>query len=158
MSVNGSYSNNASRLGTRQASGSRTTGSTPHSSNHRRDNRIQAEAASGRSDSVKTSQTHNELHKELLLAHKRGLALSSRSELQRVLERRKRVQSAREEEAQGRTPLEDELLRRQQRQREKEKEQEKVPEEAQLMEFVRIRQNLRKIHSAMHNKVANAQM
>lgn len=40
-------------------------------------------------------------------------------------------------------------------QREKEQE-EKVREEAQLMEFVRVRQNLRKIHSAIQNKAANA--
>lgn len=46
----------------------------------------------------------------------RGLALSSRSELQQVLERRKRVQSDQEGEGQSRTPLEDVLLRRQQQQ------------------------------------------
>ncbi len=40
-------------------------------------------------------------------------------------------------------------------QREKEQE-EKVGEEAQLMEFVRVRQNLRKIHSAIQNKAANS--
>lgn len=39
-------------------------------------------------------------------------------------------------------------------QREKE-QKEKVQEEAQLMEFVRVRQNLRKIHSAIQNKAAN---
>uniref|UniRef100_A0A3Q3F804 Si:ch211-218o21.4 n=1 Tax=Labrus bergylta TaxID=56723 RepID=A0A3Q3F804_9LABR len=107
---------------------------------------------------VRTSRTHNELHKELLLAHKkRGLALSSRSELQQALERRKRVQNDREEEGQSRTPLEDVLLRRQQKQHEKEKEEgEKVQEEAQLMEFVRVRQNLRKIHSAIQNKAAHS--
>lgn len=35
-------------------------------------------------------------------------------------------------------------------------EEEKIGEEAQLMEFVRVRQNLRKIHSAIQNKAANA--
>ncbi|XP_073326348.1 protein FAM107B [Pagrus major] len=117
------------------------------------DNGVKAEASSGQSHPMKASRTHNELHKELLLAHKRGLALSSRSELQQVLERRKRVQSDQEDEGQSRTPLEDVLLRRQQKQLEKEKEhEEKVREEAQLMEFVRVRQNLRKIHSAIQNK------
>ncbi|TKS76897.1 Protein FAM107A [Collichthys lucidus] len=121
------------------------------------DNGVKAEASSGQSNPVKASRTHNELHKELLLAHKRGLALSSRSELQQVLERRKRVQSDQEEEGQSRTPLKDMLLRRQQKQLESEKEEEeKVREEAQLMEFVRVRQNLRKIHSALQNKAANA--
>ncbi|KAI3357100.1 hypothetical protein L3Q82_015571 [Scortum barcoo] len=120
------------------------------------ENGVKAEASSGQAISVKASRTHNELHKELLLAHKRGLALSSRSELQQVLERRKRVQSD-QEEGESRTPLEDVLLRRQQRQLEREKEEEeKVGEEAQLMEFVRVRQNLRKIHSAIQNKAANS--
>uniref|UniRef100_A0A4W6CXK5 Uncharacterized protein n=1 Tax=Lates calcarifer TaxID=8187 RepID=A0A4W6CXK5_LATCA len=95
----------------------------------------------------------------------RGLALSSRSELQQVLERRKRVQSDQEEEGQSRTPLEDVLLRRQQKQLEVidpvnrlenfQQWQKMVREEAQLMEFVRVRQNLRKIHSVIQNKAAN---
>lgn len=45
----------------------------------------------------------------------RGLLLSSRSELQQVLERRKRVQSEQEDEGPSRTPLEDVLLQRQQK-------------------------------------------
>ena len=39
-------------------------------------------------------------------------------------------------------------------QREKEQD-DKERDEAQLMEFVRVRQNLRKIHSAVQNKAAN---
>ncbi|XP_068196335.1 actin-associated protein FAM107A [Antennarius striatus] len=120
------------------------------------DHRMKAETSSGQSNPVKPSKTHNELHKELLLAHKRGLVLSSRSELQQVLERRKRVQTERQEGVQGRTPLENALLRRQQRQVEREKGQQNEQEEAQFMEFVRVRQNLRKIHSALQNKVTNA--
>ncbi|XP_040918023.1 protein FAM107B [Toxotes jaculatrix] len=128
----------------------------PQSSNHRKDNGVSTETCSGNSNPMKNFRTHNELHKELLLAHKRGLALSSRSELQQVLERRKRVQSDQEEEGPSRSPLEDVLLRRQQKQLEREKEQEeKGREEAQLLEFVRVRQNLRKIHSVIHNKAAN---
>ncbi|CAK6974411.1 actin-associated protein FAM107A [Scomber scombrus] len=120
-------------------------------------NRVKAEASSGHSNPIKTSRTHNELHKELLLAHKRGLVLSSRSELQQVLERRKRVQTGQEEEGHSRTPLEDELLRRQQKQLERQNEKdETVREEAQLMEFVRVRQNLRKIHSVIQNKASNS--
>ncbi|XP_071331087.1 protein FAM107B [Trachinotus anak] len=128
----------------------------PQSSSHRKDNGVHAEACSSHSNPIKSLRTHNELHKELLLAHKRGLALSSRSELQQVLERRKRVQSDQEEEGQSRSPLEDVLLRRQQKQLEREKEQEeKLREEAQLMEFVRVRQNLRKISSAIQSKAAH---
>ncbi|XP_039979091.1 protein FAM107B [Xiphias gladius] len=128
----------------------------PQSKNYKKGNGVKAEACSGHLNVIKTFRTHNELHKELLLSHKRGLALSSRSELQQVLERRKRVQSDQEEEGQSRTPLEDVLLRHQQKQLEREKEQEeKAREEAQLMEFARVRQNLRKIHSAIQNKAVN---
>ncbi|KAK5862978.1 hypothetical protein PBY51_000042 [Eleginops maclovinus] len=152
MSFNGSFSNNSNHTHTEIQLASRS--SMLHS--HRRDNGVKAEASSGQSNLMKASRTHNELHKELLLAHKRGLALSSRSELQQVLERRKRVQTDSEEDGQSKTPLEDVLLRRQQKQLEKEKEQEdKERDEAQLMEFVRVRQNLRKIHSAVQNKAAN---
>ncbi|TNN32285.1 Protein FAM107B [Liparis tanakae] len=88
----------------------------PMKDQHSSDNGHNAEASSEQSTPVKTSRTHNELHKELLLAHNRGVALSSRSELQRAMERRKRVQSDQEEEGQSRTALEDVLLRRQQKQ------------------------------------------
>ncbi|KAM4610659.1 actin-associated protein FAM107A [Polymixia lowei] len=112
----------------------------------------------GQTNPFKASRTHQELHKELLLAHKKGLALSSKPELQQVLERRKREQTDREEEEQTRTPLEEVLLKRQQTQLEKEKqEEEKVREENQLFEFVRVRQNLRKIHTAIQNKASNSQ-
>lgn len=124
--------------------------------NHRKDTEVQVEACPGHSNPIKTFRTHNVLHKELLLAHKRGQTLSHRSELQQVLERRKRVQNDQEEEGQSRTPLEDVMLRRQQKKLEREKEhEEKEQEEAQLMEFVRVRQNLRKIHTAIQNKAAN---
>eukprot|EP00066_Takifugu_rubripes_P030222 XP_011619488.1 PREDICTED: protein FAM107B-like [Takifugu rubripes] len=120
---------------------------------HRGDAGDGAEASSPHISPVKASKTHNELHRELLLAHKRGLLLSSRSELQQVLERRKRVQSEQEDEGQSRTPLEDVLLQRQQKHLQLEKEEEeKKREEAQLMEFVRVRRNLRKIHSVIQNK------
>ncbi|XP_076023157.1 protein FAM107B [Genypterus blacodes] len=120
------------------------------------DNTVKAEASSGQSGPPKASRTHQELHRELLLAHRRGLVLSSRTELQQVLERRKREQSDQEDEGHSRTPLKDVLLKRQQKQLETEKhEEEKVEEEAQLMEFVRVRQNLRKIHTVIHNKTSH---
>ncbi|XP_053173200.1 actin-associated protein FAM107A [Scomber japonicus] len=160
MSLNGSLpnNNNPAHVDMQLASrGRMINNSDPQNNNHRRDNRVKAEASSGHSNPIKASRTHNELHKELLLAHKRGLVLSSRSELQQVLERRKRVQTGQQEEGHSRTPLEDELLRRQQKQLERQNDkEEKVREEAQLMEFVRVRQNLRKIHSVIQNKAANS--
>ncbi|XP_023283228.1 protein FAM107B-like [Seriola lalandi dorsalis] len=152
MSISGSLPNN----NTHTHKDIQLNNTHPQSNNHRKDNGVHTEASSGHSNPIKTLRTHNELHKELLLAHKRGLALSSRSELQQVLERRKRVQNDQKEVGQSRTPLEDVLLRRQQKQLEREKEQEeKLQEEAQLMEFVRVRQNLRKIHSVIQNKTAH---
>ncbi|XP_058499507.1 protein FAM107B [Solea solea] len=157
MSLNGSLPNNdnPAHMDVPVAPSYRMINTT-QTNNHRKGKEVQAEARSGHSTPVKSLRTHNELHKELLLTHKKGLALSSRSELQQVLERRKRVQSDQVDEGQSRTPLEDVLLRRQQKQLEKEKKHgEKEQEEAQLMEFVRVRQNLRKIHSVMQNKAGN---
>ncbi|XP_061076910.1 uncharacterized protein si:ch211-218o21.4 isoform X1 [Conger conger] len=110
---------------------------------------------------LKASRTHQELHKELLLAHRnRGLVVCSRPELQLVLEKQRRKQTDRERGEQDRTPLEQVMLRRQQRNPEQESQPEgavKVKEEQpQLLEFVRVRQNLRKIHSAL-NKPTNSE-
>ncbi|XP_068995368.1 uncharacterized protein [Embiotoca jacksoni] len=158
MSLTGSLSNNNhTQVEIQLASRGRATNAHSQRSSSRRDNGVKAEASSGHSNPVKTTRTHNELHKELLLAHKKGLALSSRSELQQVLERRKKVQSDRDEEGQGRSPLQDVLLRRQQKQFQREKQQdEELQGDAQLMEFVRVRQNLRKIHTAIQDKAAHS--
>nr|XP_015201492.1 PREDICTED: protein FAM107B-like [Lepisosteus oculatus] len=95
---------------------------------------------------IKASRTHQELHKELLMAHRnlRGLGVSSKPELQLVLERRQRERTQREAGEQGRTPLELELLRRQQRQQEVERQRENEREDTQVPELVKVRQNLRK--------------
>ncbi|KAI4884056.1 hypothetical protein NFI96_030655, partial [Prochilodus magdalenae] len=60
--------------------------------------------------------SHLNLHKELLLSHKRGLLLEEKPELQRVLEQR-RLEQHREQELALRPPsdLEQELRKRQQR-------------------------------------------
>ncbi|XP_018581062.1 protein FAM107B isoform X1 [Scleropages formosus] len=99
---------------------------------------------------VKASRTHQELHKELLLAYKKGLVVCSRPELQLVLERRRREQAVKEEGEQGRSPLEKVLLKRQQINQEKEKQQEKAKDDPQLLEILKVRQNLRKIHSTLY--------
>ncbi|XP_022526376.1 actin-associated protein FAM107A isoform X1 [Astyanax mexicanus] len=107
---------------------------------------------------VKASRSHQELHRELLLAHKKGLVVCCKPELQMVLERRKREQTQKEEGERDRSPLEQVLLKRQQKHEEvtKEKEQEeKVRQEIQLLEFVRVRQNLRKVHTALHKNISS---
>uniref|UniRef100_A0ABZ3NNC9 Actin-associated protein FAM107A n=1 Tax=Rattus norvegicus TaxID=10116 RepID=A0ABZ3NNC9_RAT len=69
---------------------------------------------------VKASRSHQELHRELLMNHKRGLGMDRKPELQRVLEHRRRNQliKKKEEELEAKRmqcPFEQELLRRQQR-------------------------------------------
>ncbi|XP_023403341.1 actin-associated protein FAM107A isoform X1 [Loxodonta africana] len=69
---------------------------------------------------VKASRSHQELHRELLANHRRGLGVDSKPELQRVLEHRRRNQliKKKKEELEAKRlqcPFEQELLRRQQR-------------------------------------------
>ncbi|XP_061864543.1 actin-associated protein FAM107A [Colius striatus] len=96
---------------------------------------------------VKASKSHQELHRELLMNHKRGLSMESKPELQRVLEHRRRNQIIRqkkeEEEAKKlQSPFEKELLKRHQRLDQLEKEQEK--EEDHAPEFIKVKENLRR--------------
>ncbi|OPJ81016.1 protein FAM107A [Patagioenas fasciata monilis] len=96
---------------------------------------------------VKASKSHQELHRELLMNHKRGLGVESKPELQRVLEHRRRNQLIRqkkeEEEAKKlQSPFEKELLKRHQRLDQLEKEQEKQEDHAP--EFIKVKKNLRR--------------
>ncbi|KAJ6668192.1 hypothetical protein lerEdw1_015569 [Lerista edwardsae] len=96
---------------------------------------------------VRASKSHQELHRELLMNHKRGLGVESKPELQRVLEHRRRNQLIRqkkdEEEAKKlKSPFEQELLKRQQRLDQLEREQEKQEESAP--EFIKVKENLRR--------------
>ncbi|NXI64208.1 F107A protein, partial [Anseranas semipalmata] len=96
---------------------------------------------------VKASKSHQELHRELLMNHRRGLGVESKPELQRVLEHRRRNQLLRqkkeEEEAKKlQSPFEKELLKRHQRLDQLEKEQEK--EEDHAPEFIKVKENLRR--------------
>ncbi|KAM3665764.1 actin-associated protein FAM107A isoform X1 [Ammospiza nelsoni] len=101
---------------------------------------------------VKASKSHQELHRELLMNHKRGLGVDSKPELQRVLEHRRRdlliKQKKEEEEAKKlQSPFEKELLKRHQRLDQNsflqlEKEQEKQEDHAP--EFIKVKENLRR--------------
>ncbi|XP_074124672.1 protein FAM107B [Sminthopsis crassicaudata] len=68
---------------------------------------------------VKISRNHQDLHRELLMNQKRGLAPQNKPELQKVMEKRKRdqvIKQQKEEEAQKKkSDLEIELLKRQQK-------------------------------------------
>ncbi|XP_070594240.1 actin-associated protein FAM107A isoform X1 [Erythrolamprus reginae] len=94
---------------------------------------------------VRASKSHQELHRELLMNHRRGV--ESKPELQRVLEHRRRNQLLKqrkeEEEAKKlKSPFEQELLKRQQKLEETEREDEKQEENAP--EFIKVKENLRR--------------
>ncbi|TRZ02718.1 hypothetical protein DNTS_004540 [Danionella cerebrum] len=99
---------------------------------------------------VKASKSHQELHRELLLNHKRGVTVENKSELQRVLEQRKRdqlmKQRKQEEEARRKiSPLEQELLKRHQKLEELEKEQTRQEDEkCNAPEFIKVKEKLRR--------------
>ncbi|XP_059378792.1 protein FAM107B-like [Carassius carassius] len=93
------------------------------------------------------SPSYQNLHKELLLCHKRGLLLEEKPELQRVLQQR-RLDLHREQELALRPPsdLEQELRKRQQKLQEYEiEEQSRIEDEKNVPEFVRVKENLRRL-------------
>uniref|UniRef100_A0A803KC55 Actin-associated protein FAM107A n=1 Tax=Xenopus tropicalis TaxID=8364 RepID=A0A803KC55_XENTR len=98
---------------------------------------------------VKASRSHQELHRELLMNHKRGVGIDKKPELQRVLEHRRRdkiIQQKKEEEAikKLQSPFEQELLKRQQRLEQLEKDQEPAKDEERAPEFVKVKEKLRR--------------
>ncbi|KAK9399456.1 hypothetical protein NXF25_012475 [Crotalus adamanteus] len=97
---------------------------------------------------VKTSRNHQDLHRELRMNQKRGLAPQNKPELQKVMERRKRDQvfKQKEEEAQKKkSDLEIELLKRQQKLEQLELDKQKIQEEQEnAPEFVKVKGNLRR--------------
>lgn len=97
---------------------------------------------------VKTSRNHQDLHRELLMNQKRGLAPQNKPELQKVMEKRKRdqVMKQKEEAAQKKkSDLEVELLKRQQKLEQVELEKQKMLEEQEnAPEFVKVKGNLRR--------------
>ncbi|XP_047209162.1 protein FAM107B isoform X1 [Girardinichthys multiradiatus] len=99
---------------------------------------------------VKGSRNHQDLHRELIMNQKRGLAPQNKPELQKVLEKRKREQviKAQKEEQEAhkkRSDLEIELMKRQQKLEQLEVEQQKIQEEQEnTPEFVKMKGNLRR--------------
>ncbi|XP_051932101.1 protein FAM107B-like isoform X2 [Hippocampus zosterae] len=102
---------------------------------------------------VKSSQSHQELHRELMTSCKRGGGVrveSNKPELERVLECRRRDQLIKErkkqEEARRKiSPLEAELRKRHQALEEMELEQQKDErDKLAAPEFVKVKENLRR--------------
>ncbi|KAM6980719.1 actin-associated protein FAM107A [Aplochiton taeniatus] len=94
---------------------------------------------------VKASKSHQQLHRELRLTHKRGVCHEGKTELQRVLEKRNweqgMKQRRKEEEQRNISPLHQELLKRQRRQEEAERE---LAQQQEGPEFIRVRERLRR--------------
>ncbi|XP_077371868.1 protein FAM107B isoform X2 [Festucalex cinctus] len=107
---------------------------------------------------VKNSRNHQDLHRELLMNQKRGLAPQNKPELQKVLEKRKREQvlKAQKEEQEAhkkRSDLEIELMKRQQKLEQLELEQQKNEEEQEnTPEFVKMKSNLRRTKQEMDSE------
>ncbi|XP_012694589.1 protein FAM107B isoform X1 [Clupea harengus] len=99
---------------------------------------------------VKNSRNHQDLHRELLMNQKRGLAPMNKPELQKVMEKRKREQvlKAQKEEQEAhkkRSDLEIELMKRQQKLEQLDLDQQKDEEEQEnTPEFVKMKSNLRR--------------
>ncbi|KTG35596.1 hypothetical protein cypCar_00008794 [Cyprinus carpio] len=99
---------------------------------------------------VKSSRNHQDLHRELLMNQKRGLAPQNKPELQKVMEKRKRDQvlKAQKEEQEAhkkRSDLEIELMKRRETLEQLELEQHKNEEEQEnTPEFVKMKSNLRR--------------
>ncbi|OCT83500.1 actin-associated protein FAM107A isoform X2 [Xenopus laevis] len=98
---------------------------------------------------VKASRSHQELQRELLMNHRRGVGIEQKPELQRVLEHRRRdkiFQQKKEEEEikKLQSPFEQELLKRQQRLEQLEKDQEPLTEAERAPEFVQVKEKLRR--------------
>ncbi|XP_028307008.1 protein FAM107B isoform X1 [Gouania willdenowi] len=107
---------------------------------------------------VKNSRNHQDLHRELLMNQKRGLAPQNKPELQKVLEKRKREQilKAQKDEQEAhkkRSDLEIELMKRQQKLEQLELDQQKDEEEQEnTPEFVKMKSNLRRTRQAMDDE------
>ncbi|XP_076615601.1 protein FAM107B [Chaetodon auriga] len=92
------------------------------------------------------SRSHQELHKELQMTHKRRVSQEGKSELQRALEKRKweqRMKASRDQEeaTKNRSPLHQELLKRHQRLEKLERDE---GQQREGPEFLRVKERLRR--------------
>ncbi|XP_070815331.1 actin-associated protein FAM107A [Chaetodon trifascialis] len=92
------------------------------------------------------SRSHQELHKELQMTHKRRVSQEGKSELQRALEKRKweqRMKASRDQEeaTKNRSPFHQELLKRHQRLEKLERDE---GQQREGPEFLRVKERLRR--------------
>ncbi|GAA6221913.1 protein FAM107A-like isoform X1 [Lates japonicus] len=96
------------------------------------------------------SKSHQELHKELRMTHNRRVSQEGKTELQRVLEKRrwdqkKKASKDQEEAKKSRSPLHQELLKRHHRLEKLEKEEK--GQQREEPEFLRVKERLRRTAS-----------
>ncbi|XP_059185197.1 actin-associated protein FAM107A isoform X2 [Centropristis striata] len=92
------------------------------------------------------SKSHQELHKELRMTHKRRVSQEGKTELQRALEKRRweqrrKARSDQEEAKKNTSPLHQELLKRQQRLEELERDE---GQQREGPEFLQVKERLRR--------------
>ncbi|XP_028260979.1 actin-associated protein FAM107A [Parambassis ranga] len=97
------------------------------------------------------SRSHQELHKELQMTHKRRVSREGKTELQRALEKRnweQRMKASRDQEEakKSTSPLHQELLKRHQRLETLERQEKAKQEEP---EFLQVKERLRRT-TALH--------
>nr|XP_034996433.1 uncharacterized protein LOC118097570 [Zootoca vivipara] len=103
-------------------------------------------AASSRATSpAKGPRNQQQLHRELLFTHRKGLSLRSKPELLQVLEHRNRRRDGVESGVEQ-SSLEQELLRRQQRREQNQQQEETGDTLGNQPEFIQVRENLRRTH------------
>ncbi|KAM9149010.1 protein FAM107B-like [Pangshura tecta] len=96
---------------------------------------------------VRESKTHQELHRELLFSHKRGLLPEHKPELQKVLETRRYKQLKQQQESQRPlTDLEEELRKRHRMLEQYEQELALKGEQECRPEFILVKESLKKIN------------
>ncbi|XP_048346597.1 uncharacterized protein LOC125429493 isoform X1 [Sphaerodactylus townsendi] len=96
---------------------------------------------------IRVSRNYQQLHRELLFTHRKGLSLRSKPELLQVLEHRNRRREGMETSVEL-SPLEQELQRWQQRREQRQQQEESSDTPDHQPEFVRVRGNLRRIQHA----------
>ncbi|XP_053340455.1 protein FAM107B [Clarias gariepinus] len=102
------------------------------------------------SNPVLDSPSHRVLHRELRVSHRWGLLPAEKCELQRVMEKRRLEQQREREQAlKPPTDLEQQLSKRRQRLLNYELEEQKRQEDLlNVPEFVRVKDNLRRVRAA----------
>ncbi|XP_060109234.1 uncharacterized protein LOC132581835 [Heteronotia binoei] len=92
---------------------------------------------------IRVSRNHQQLHRELLFTHRKGLSLRSKPELLQVLEHRNRRREGIENSVEL-SPLEQELQRWQQRREQRQQQEESGDALEDQPEFIRVREKLRR--------------